>query len=74
MLFYPHNKTIIKGMFDTAKKLYDSRSTAVHGANLKGDTDTAVERSEDIPPNFLIECIYKRNTAKQSDSVPQAVN
>jgi predicted choloylglycine hydrolase len=74
VLFYPHNKTKTKGMFDTAKKLYDSRSTAVHGANLKVDTDTAVERSEDIPPKFIIECIYKGSTPKQSDLVPQPLN
>lgn len=45
-----------KGLFDKTRKLYSSRSAAVHGGNLKGDTDSLVSESAALLNRIIRRC------------------
>jgi hypothetical protein len=52
-----------EGTFDATKKLYDSRSAAVHGSRIKGDTSTAIIESAGLLGQLL-------RRAAESKSLP----
>ena len=56
--------------FDTVKRLYNSRSAAVHGSKIKGDIDTAVEESAKILQNILLQCVNKKSMPNENELVP----
>lgn len=67
---YPHAETERREAFETIKKLYDSRSAAVHGARGKGDMKSAVDRSADILCKLILQCIDNRATPRENELVP----
>jgi hypothetical protein len=54
-----------KSVFDAVKKLYNSRSAAVHGSKIKGDVGVAVEESADILQKILLQCKHPVNHPAQ---------
>lgn len=67
---YPHNEAKRKEVFEAVKRLYDSRSAAVHGAKGKGDMKSAVDRSADILCKLILQCINNKATPRESELVP----
>jgi len=59
-----------KLIFEKVKKLYNSRSAAVHGAKLKGNIDEAVEESAVILQNVLLQCISNKSMPNENELVP----
>jgi len=57
-------------VFDAVKKLYDSRSAAVHGSKIKGDTSTAVLESADILWQLLRSCAEQKSLPDENNLVP----
>lgn len=53
---HPDDTNKRQTVFDTVKKLYDSRSAAVHGSKIKGDTSAAVDESAGILCDLLRRC------------------
>ena len=46
-----------KRLFDEVKSLYKSRSSAVHGDNIKGDINSLVTRSATLLNKLIVKCI-----------------
>ena len=59
-----------KLLFETVKKLYNSRSSAVHGLKIKGDIDAAVEESANILQNILLQCVENKSMPNENELVP----
>jgi len=59
-----------KHVFEVVKKLYNSRSAAVHGSKMKGDIDKAVEESATILQNILLQCIANKSMPNENELVP----
>ena len=57
-------------VFDAVKKLYNSRSAAVHGSKIKGDTAAAVTESADILCVLLRRCTERDSLPDESELVP----
>jgi hypothetical protein len=45
-----------KGLFEKTKKLYSSRSSAVHGGKIKGDMNSLVAESAAILNRIIRQC------------------
>lgn len=56
--------------FELVKKLYNSRSAAVHGAKMKGDIKEIVEDSATILRSILLQCIANKAMPSESELVP----
>lgn len=67
---YPHNEIERKKIFEAVKKLYDSRSTAVHGAKVKGDMKSVVDQSADILCKLILQCINNRAMPREAELAP----
>ncbi|WP_025820580.1 HEPN domain-containing protein [Shewanella marina] len=59
-----------KELFDSVKKLYNSRSKAVHGAKIKGDLNVAVEESAEILRNLIKQCAINKSLPNEDELVP----
>ena len=59
-----------KLLFETVKKLYNSRSSAVHGSKIKGDIDAAVEESANILQKILLQCVVNKSMPNENELVP----
>jgi hypothetical protein len=53
----PDDKEQRLGLFNNVKRLYKSRSQAVHGTRLKGDTGAAVDDSADLLWRLIRKCV-----------------
>lgn len=67
---HPNDKTERKIAFEAVKKLYDSRSAAVHGAKIKGDIKSMVDQSAGILRELIVQCINNRAIPREIDLVP----
>lgn len=67
---HPDNQDTRKDVFESVKKLYDSRSAAVHGGKLKGDAYSTVEKSSDILRQLILQCISNGAIPTESELVP----
>jgi hypothetical protein len=56
--------------FDAVKKLYNSRSSAVHGSKIKGDLSAAVEDSAEILHKLILQCIVNKSMPVENELVP----
>jgi len=56
--------------FDAVKKLYNSRSSAVHGSKTKGDLNVAVEDSAEILHKLIRQCIVNESMPVENELVP----
>jgi hypothetical protein len=54
---YPDSLNERKATFFKVKKLYNQRSRAVHGSNIKGEPFTVVEESADLLRKLILRCI-----------------
>jgi len=57
-------------IFDAVKKLYDSRSAAVHGSKVKNDIASAVEDSAEILRKILLQCVTNKAMPQENELVP----
>lgn len=67
---YPDDKAACQITFDSIKKLYNSRSSAVHGSKIKGDLAKAVNDSAEVLRQLIIKCVEKNGMPNESDLVP----
>lgn len=67
---YSENKDQRKMAFDAVKKLYDSRSAAVHGSKIKGDTSAAVLESAELLWQLLRRCVEQNALPDESELAP----
>lgn len=58
-----------KKVFELVKKLYDSRSAAVHGGKLKGTIESAVEESAAILQKLVLRCVENGGIPAEMDLV-----
>ena len=57
-------------IFDAAKKLYNARSAAVHGSNIKGDAKTSVDESAAILCALLKHCTMLNAMPNKNELIP----
>jgi hypothetical protein len=57
-------------VFDAVKKLYNSRSAAVHGSKIKGDCSSAVADSQAILCQLARRCAERRSLPDEKELVP----
>ena len=67
---YFDNKEACQSTFESVKKLYNSRSSAVHGSKIKGDLNSAVEDSADILRQLILKCVSTNSLPNESELVP----
>ena len=67
---YPHEKDARQAVFQAVKKLYNTRSQAVHGTKMKGDITTAVDESADILRKLLVRCVEIKSMPNENDLIP----
>jgi len=67
---HPDNDDDRKATFGAVKKLYNSRSSAVHGSKVKGDLSQAVDESGELLRKLVRKCIESRAVPKEEDLVP----
>jgi hypothetical protein len=56
--------------FDAVKKLYNSRSSAVHGSKIKGDLNVAVKDSAEILHKLIRQCIVNKSMPVENELIP----
>ena len=56
--------------FESVKKLYNSRSTAVHGSKIKGDLALAVEESAELLKKLILQSIENKAIPNEEELVP----
>ncbi|MGO4522974.1 hypothetical protein AB4076_20325 [Dyella sp. 2RAF44] len=59
-----------KLVFDQVKRLYNGRSTAVHGGLLKGDTQTPVSESAALLRRLIRQCVELGQTPPKDGFIP----
>ncbi len=67
---YPDSADERQKVFDAVKKLYNTRSAAVHGSKMKGDINTAVEESATILCSLLKQCTISNSMPDENKLVP----
>lgn len=67
---HPDNADARKKKFEKIKKLYDSRSSAVHGSKIKKDLAQAVEESAEILKELIRQSILKRAIPDEEELAP----
>jgi len=67
---HQHDSEKRKLLFETVKKLYNSRSSAVHGSKIKGGIDAAVEESAGILQKILLQCVNIKSMPNENELVP----
>ena len=67
---HPDDAVARKAVFDAVQKLYNTRSAAVHGSKIKGDTAVAVEDSAKILSNLLLRCATVGSMPDANELVP----
>lgn len=56
--------------FNAVKKLYNYRSSAVHGSKVKKDLPEAVEESAELLKNLIQQCAINKKTPDEDELVP----
>lgn len=67
---HPENIERQRTVFNSIKKLYDSRSAAVHGSKIKGDTSIVVSESAEILCQLLRQSTESRSMPDENELVP----
>jgi hypothetical protein len=67
---HPDNEEQKRSVFDAVKKLYTSRSAAVHGSKIKGDTSSAISDSADVLCQLLRRCAEQHSLPIEDKLVP----
>lgn len=67
---HPDNVEICKEKFELIKKLYNSRSSAVHGTKIKGDISQSVETSAEILKELIRQIVQNKAIPNENELVP----
>jgi hypothetical protein len=67
---HPGDTDARKVTFDAVKKLYNSRSSAVHGSKTKADLGQAVEESAVLLKDLIRQSIENRAIPNEDELVP----
>lgn len=67
---HPDDAAARKALFDSVQKLYNTRSAAVHGSELKGDTTQAVKISADVLCKLLSRCATLGGVPRSDELAP----
>lgn len=67
---HPSDADARKTTFDAVKRLYNSRSSAVHGSKIKGDLAQAVEDSAELLRKLVCQCVENRAIPEEQELVP----
>lgn len=67
---HPVDAEARKDKFELVKKLYNSRSSAVHGSKFKGDLAQSVEVSAELLKDLIRKSIVNRALPKEQELVP----
>jgi hypothetical protein len=67
---HPDDADTRKQKFELVKKLYNSRSSAVHGAKVKGNINQSVEASAELLKELIHQSIIDRAIPNEEDLVP----
>jgi hypothetical protein len=67
---HPIDADARKAKFEAVKKLYNSRSSAVHGSKIKGDLAQSVEDSAELLKNLIRQSIINKGIPKEDELVP----
>jgi hypothetical protein len=67
---HPEDDDNRKVTFESVKKLYNSRSSAVHGSKVKGDIGQAVDDSAELLKKLINKCIESRAIPNEKELVP----
>ncbi len=67
---YPNEVDTRQSVFNAIKKLYNSRSSAVHGSKLKGDINKAVEDSAETLHKLILQCVINKSIPLENELVP----
>jgi hypothetical protein len=67
---HPNDSEARKAKFELVKKLYNSRSSAVHGSKVKGDLAQSVELSAALLNNLVRQTIINKALPSEEDLVP----
>ncbi|MDI5985349.1 hypothetical protein QLQ85_11150 [Halomonas sp. M4R5S39] len=67
---HPVDADACKAKFESVKKLYNSRSAAVHGSKVKGDLAQAVEESAELLKNLIRQSVINKGTPNENELVP----
>lgn len=67
---HPDDADERKQKFELVKKLYDSRSSAVHGSKVKGDLSQSVEVSAELLKDLIRQSVINRALPNENDLVP----
>jgi len=59
-----------KMVFDQVKRLYNARSTAVHGGVLKGDPQALVDESAELLRRLIRQCVESGDTPPKDGFIP----
>lgn len=66
----PNNLIERQNVFNFIKKLYDLRSTAVHGSKMKENVASGVDDSAEILRKILLQCIVNKGLPRENELVP----
>lgn len=67
---HPVDTDARRNTFESVKKLYNSRSTAVHGSKIKGDLAQAVEESAELLKKLILQSIENKAIPNEEELVP----
>jgi len=67
---HPNDADARKHKFELVKKLYNSRSSAVHGAKVKGDLNQSVEASAKLLKELIHQSVIERAMPNEENLVP----
>lgn len=67
---HPDDQNAQRALFSSVQRLYNVRSSAVHGSNIKGDSDSAVTDSANILCNLLRQCAAAGSIPDPSELAP----
>ena len=67
---HPNSAVERQTIFDAVKKLYDSRSAAVHGSKVKSNIAAAVEDSAEILRKILLQCVTNKAMPQENELAP----
>ncbi|MGY5796152.1 hypothetical protein [Rheinheimera faecalis] len=67
---HPNDAELRKNKFELVKKLYNLRSSAVHGGKVKSDLINSVETSADLLKELIIQSILNRALPNEDELVP----
>ncbi|EOW7153582.1 TPA: HEPN domain-containing protein [Yersinia enterocolitica] len=67
---HPNDTELRKERFELVKKLYNSRSSAVHGSKVKDNLEQSVNESAELLGELIRQCIVQKALPKEEELAP----